>query len=82
MLTTSPPANTTHHPWTALRAFWRAGVVVAVGDVVQLTRAEAAELLAANKIAAAPALPAETTQNAPAPAAAAPARKRAARAKD
>lgn len=82
MLTTSPPANTTPQPWTALRAFWRAGVVVAVGDVVQLTRGEAAELLAANKIAAAPALPAEATQDAPAPAAPAPARKRAARAKE
>lgn len=50
MLTASPPATTSSLPWVALRAFWRGGAVVAVGDVLQLTRGEAAELLAAHKI--------------------------------
>lgn len=75
MMSATPTTTPTAQPWTALRAFWRGGAVVAVGDVVMLTRAEAAELLAANKIAPAPA-------DAAAEAPAAPARKRAARAKD
>lgn len=75
MSAATPTTTPTAQPWAALRAFWRGGAVVAVGDVVMLTRAEAAELLAANKIAPAPA-------DAAAEAPAAPARKRAARAKD
>lgn len=68
MLSASPPATMPTLPWVAVRAFWRLGAVVAVGDVLQLTRSEAAELLAAHKIA-----PASAVAPTPAPADPAPA---------
>lgn len=89
MIDASPTATPTAQPWVALRAFWRAGAVVAVGEVVMLTLSEAGELLAANKIGPAAADPAAEApaaaarkRAARAAAPAAPARKRAACAKD
>ena len=70
MLSASPPATMPTLPWVALRAFWRGGAVVAVGDVLQLTRSEAAELLAAHKIAPAPTVAPTPAPADPAPAAA------------
>jgi hypothetical protein len=71
MLSASPPATMPTLPWVALRAFWRIGAVVAVGDVLQLTRSEAAELLAAHKIAPARDVAPTPAQADPAPAPAA-----------
>lgn len=71
MLSASPPVAMPTLPWVALRAFWRAGAVVAVGDALQLTRTEAAELLAAHKIAPARDVAPTPAQADPAPAPAA-----------
>ena len=49
-VTKNPTAADTPAPYTVTRAFFWAGSVVAVGAGVQLTKAEAAALLAANKV--------------------------------
>jgi len=49
-VTKNPTAADTPAPYTVTRAFFWAGDVVAVGAAVQLTKAEAAALLAANKV--------------------------------
>lgn len=59
-VTKTPTAADTPAPYTVTRAFFWAGSVVAVGAGVQLTKAEAAALLAANKVT--PGEPAEPTK--------------------
>lgn len=58
-ITKNPLAADTPAPYTVLRAFFWAGDVVAVDSVVQLTKADAAPLLAANKVAPGEPTPAE-----------------------
>lgn len=49
-ITKNPLAADAPAPYTVTRAFFWAGGVVAVDSVVQLTKADAAALLAANKV--------------------------------
>ena len=62
-ITKNPTAADTPAPYTVLRAFFWPPAVQAVGAVLQLTKTEAAPLLAANKVA--PGEP--TTTEAPKP---------------
>lgn len=51
-ITKNPTAADTPAPYTVTRAFYWAGDVAAVGAVLQLTKADAAPLLSANKVLA------------------------------
>jgi len=49
-VTKNPTAADTPAPYTVTRAFFWAGEVAAVGTVLQITKADVAALLAANKV--------------------------------
>lgn len=49
-VTKNPTAADTPAPYTVTRAFFWAGDVAAVGTVLQITKADVAALLAANKV--------------------------------
>ena len=49
-VTKNPTAADTPAPYTVTRAFFWAGAVAAVGTVLQITKADAADLLLAKKI--------------------------------
>ena len=72
-ITANPDRKDAPAPYTVTRAFYWAGVVQPTDTVLQLTKADAAPLLAANKIvpgqpaAALAAKPAKPSKEAPAP---------------